>query len=174
MKRSENVSIPHRFNSHRNKKVSCMRNSSFNPSQVQFTPIKPDKGTKRSNSFNPSQVQFTRGVVVGYVEEGEGFNPSQVQFTRTSGWLTKYLVVVVSIPHRFNSHVEVRKISKTKTKSFQSLTGSIHTSWKTAKISIFCYRFNPSQVQFTLMWFHCPILEKWQFQSLTGSIHTKN
>ena len=56
----------------------------------------------------------------------------------------------VSIPHRFNSH----------------LTDKL--GWI---ISVKC--FNPSQVQFTLVWRLTGTGYKSKFQSLTGSIHTR-
>ncbi len=77
----------------------------------------------------------------------------------------------VSIPHRFNSHnctsKAVRGISR-----FQSLTGSIHTSFLIRIRNRPKKSFNPSQVQFTLISKGFIEKEVLKFQSLTGSIHT--
>ena len=59
-------------------------------------------------------------------------------------------IILVSIPHRFNSHGTFGR------KSLRSLTG-----------------FNPSQVQFTLFFIDKLRLGYFAFQSLTGSIHTE-
>ncbi len=79
---------------------------------------------------------------------------------------------------------------------FQSLTGSIHTSGLTGlnirreTVSIphrfnshYCcsrncdfehFGFNPSQVQFTHIYYRLVIINYFSFQSLTGSIHTRD
>ena len=56
----------------------------------------------------------------------------------------------VSIPHRFNSHIDILGLDIFKFCWFQSLTGSIHTAVEIKSVD-----------RFTL------------FQSLTGSIHTE-
>ena len=78
------------------------------------------------------------------------FNPSQVQFTLKDGKTEKLSLSVVSIPHRFNSHLIRSKCRTLILFEFQSLTGSIHTSFD----KVFDY-------------------SKKMFQSLTGSIHTR-
>jgi len=65
---------------------------------------------------------------------------------RTRGWSRR---VLVSIPHRFNSHFSLLVLLLKLYFLFQSLTGSIHTNLKADMNFIFK-----------------------EFQSLTGSIHT--
>ena len=101
---------------------------------------------------------------------------------------------MVSIPHRFNSHLyniasdyvinngfNPSQVQFTRScfepvdesvSGFQSLTGSIHTEDISTLLGPFILSFNPSQVQFTLQddFDEFFILKK--FQSLTGSIHT--
>ena len=79
-------------------------------------------------------------------------------------------IYFVSIPHRFNSHIGNRN-SLSFSNVFQSLTGSIHT-WVNQNLLQICYRFNPSQVQFTPIYRHLLEHAETMFQSLTGSIHT--
>ena len=59
-KRLFEVSIPHRFNSHRwNLFLPRLGFCGFNPSQVQFTHYPPKPKPPKKPRFNPSQVQFT-------------------------------------------------------------------------------------------------------------------
>ena len=80
------VSIPHRFNSHReNTSKRKFLQSSFNPSQVQFTPLlflPLDNLCLVSipHRFNSHKV-LSLILLIAYIS----FNPSQVQFTQNGG-----------------------------------------------------------------------------------------
>ena len=57
---------------------------------------------------------------------------------------------------------------------FQSLTGSIHTLLSQNYYYLVFHCFNPSQVQFTLIYRSETNQIDFRFQSLTGSIHTNS
>ena len=80
---ANSVSIPHRFNSHFDKNFW---------------------GPQILKSFNPSQVQFTQKII--FI-----INPSRIEFQSLTGSIhtvkqlyKQVCMLLVSIPHRFNSH----------------------------------------------------------------------
>ena len=143
-------------------------------------------------SFNPSQVQFTQDMIVGVVLKSLSFNPSQVQFTLLftfqvecktkkfqsltgsihtglnilSGWIE-----TVSIPHRFNSHIEIEIVKVVVIVRFNPSQVQF-TLISFRRVCMLMHCFNPSQVQFTLISFNSVGGYGNSFQSLTGSIHT--
>ena len=146
---------------------------SFNPSQVQFTPVTRSSATRNTSfqSLTGSIHTGGRGEIAYLIIPFQSltgsihtirrdrwnclehlrFNPSQVQFTRNLIGCSEY----------DNS-------------MFQSLTGSIHTlrvadDLVTAAGVSIPHRFNSHEVGIDPDFY-----EDIMFQSLTGSIHTKN
>ena len=166
-------SIPHRFNSHL--KIFTLILPLFNPFQSLTGSIHTEYRhiayIKYQYSFNPSQVQFTPvkdlvalGVLppfqslTGSIHTRQDYKnrkdmggvsiPHRFNSHRT--FKKFYLLgTTVSIPHRFNSHW-LNLFSTGFEIKFQSLTGSIHTG-RFFINGLKRKSFNPSQVQFTQM-----------------------
>ena len=121
----------------------------FNPSQVQFTRALNFKTSPLKTSFNPSQVQFTLEAKEFQNKNKIGFQSLTGSIHTSSMPLKAVISNLVSIPHRFNSHLIRLPYNRDFAPGFQSLTGSIHTPWLYPTEGALNNCFNPSQVQFT-------------------------
>ena len=122
--------------------------------------------------FNPSQVQFTLEEIFEKI-------PSQTRFQSLTGSIHTYLTnphdclaYIVSIPHRFNSHMSSCSTTHFSTQRFNPS----QVQFTPVSCVVECVddknRFNPSQVQFTPDYQKIVLQKFYWFQSLTGSIHT--
>ena len=146
------VSIPHRFNSHM---LGCLRRSlkrrSFNPSQVQFT-------QDFSESWEQKFVLFQSLTGSIHTKEKEVIKKKVEMFQSLTGsihtsccYCLWSFLLLVSIPHRFNSHFSQSELFMLKKRSFNPSQVQFTLNFQVFKmIKNFC--FNPSQVQFTLSW----------------------
>ena len=106
---------------------------------------------------------------VGFLPVKACFNPSQVQFTLLF-FCFVFVRRLVSIPHRFNSHIDLTEDKRGFV--IVSIPHRFNSHCFFISITTPCWGFNPSQVQFTLRREVSYLEEKLKFQSLTGSIHT--
>ena len=106
--------------------------------------------------FNPPQIQFTLVGARNVVPKKFIFNPSQIQFTPKTNQ-HNFVLSVLFQSLTGSIHTEPGPITLALEHGFQSLTSSIHTGYNIS-ISFVFKRFNPSQVQFTLIHYKNNIL----------------